>query len=414
MGGTSRALLGLFALVACDGGASRERERPIPAQAQGVLAATRDADTSKPAREAKRPLARAATRCAECHADIAEQWEDSAHAQAATGPLYTAMVEDLGADAARDQCQRCHEPLAAIGHEEARVAAEGVTCDVCHSIAKVDVGQGSASFEMALADNVKFGPYCDAPDHYFHRMGCSPLHQESRLCAGCHTHDAHVGEQPLGVFTEYQEWAQGPLADTHQCQDCHMPRVDGEVAVGWEPREGVNHHGLLGAQGELRAAALTVSASARPGAQHTLDVEIDLRNDGAGHYVPTGLPGRRLVVSARALDVDGEAQGEASVSLGRELLDAQGEVAPFYRAVRVGKDTRIAPEQTHSLHLRVPRIDEGVVEIRVVLERLDPTIAARVSAPASQGAVLASGTLEIKAAMSRTPLHATAPTPSVQ
>jgi hypothetical protein len=181
----------VLAVLGALAGCSRESPPPAPAAP--------DAAAALPAL-----FVSSALRCGECHEHAEREWRRSAHARAASEPLYQAMRAEPGAEG----CDRCHAPLAAALGPGDAVTAEGVTCDVCHTIDRVELGQKGAIFALRLDGNVKFGPLCDARDQYFHRMGCSPLHREAIFCAACHTHR----EGDLPVYTEYQEWRDGPYA----------------------------------------------------------------------------------------------------------------------------------------------------------------------------------------------------------
>ncbi len=319
---------------------------------------------------------RSATRCAECHADITSQWRQSSHANSTTGDVYRAMLEDLPSETDASQCDRCHRPLTAVFGSTSLAESEGVTCDVCHTIAEVTIGDHDAAFTMSPGDNVKYGPYCDAPDHYFHKMGCSPLHQTSELCASCHVLDIEVGGTTIPVFEEYREWAGGDQSEAMQCQDCHMPPVEGEVAVGWDPpRPGVNHHGLFGMDDRLRREAIELQVGTQRSGDE-VSLTVTLRNSGSAHFVPSGLPAQRLAVVAIARDADGVSLGRERAELGRALLDDQGHEVPFYRATRIGADTRIAPSAHRQVQLSLPCPGTGAIEVRVELAPLSDAIAA--------------------------------------
>src|SRR6185503_10000384 len=126
-----------------------------------------------------------------------------------------------------------------------------------------------------------YGPLCDARDHYFHKMGCSPLHKEARFCGGCHLFTQHgkAGED-LAVFAEFDEWSKGPYGKTGTpCPDCHMPESQAEVAAGSAKRPTVSHHGFLGLEGDLRRRALAMSVTAEPEGTK-LAVRVTLKNEG--------------------------------------------------------------------------------------------------------------------------------------
>lgn len=297
---------------------------------------------------ASRVFVTAASRCGECHEKMFDEWSGSAHARAASSTVYRAAV----ASAKDTTCDRCHAPLGMVVARDA-VAMEGVTCDVCHTLRDPEPAVAGGGFQLAVDDMVKFGPRCDLADHYFHRMGCSPEHKQAAICGSCHWWEPNG----LPVITEYADWRAGPAART-PCQKCHMPQERASLAVGSPARAGVPHHGLLGITDDLRRRALGLEVSSRYDAvAGATSVTVTLTNTNAGHFVPAGLPERRIAVR---VTVAGEVQTRA---LGRHLVDASGADAPFWRATRVASDTRIPPRGSRREVFTFRARDTALVEV---------------------------------------------------
>ncbi len=323
-----------------------------------------------------------------------DEWKTSAHARAVSSPSYQAMKTLAGTD----RCDRCHAPLARyIGNKEPAVA-EGVTCDVCHNIKEVKVGDVGSAWDVNVVDMVKYGPLCpedEVKDHYFHRMGCSPLHRGSDICAACHNLTTGDG---VPVFTTYAEWKAGPYAAKDEpCQSCHMPGERAEVATGAGERKGVPHHGLLGLDGALRKTALTVTVdAARDGDSITATVE--LANTGAGHAVPAGLPARRIEVRATVGDAN------QTASFGKVLEGRNGQVAPFFHAVKVREDTRVPAGQSRTASVSLPAGDGGELHVEVVWLAFAPEVAEAAGIADVDEHVLA----EVRVPLSKLPKKVTA------
>ncbi|MDB4964239.1 MAG: uncharacterized protein JWP01_4238 [Myxococcales bacterium] len=295
-----------------------------------------------------------------------DEWETSAHARAASSTLYKAAVANAG-DAT---CDRCHAPLEGIGPKD-HLASEGVTCDVCHTLREPRPGPGGADFRLAVDDMVKFGPRCDLKDHYFHRMGCSPEHKEAAVCGSCHWWEP----KGIPVFTEYKDWRDGPSAKANEpCQSCHMPDEKAMIATGSPVRTGVPHHGLIGLAGDLRKRALSLEVAVRDEGG-ALQVSVSVRNVNAGHSVPAGLPERRVVVKVRIKDASGTELATETRQLGRVLVDATGTEVPFWRATKVGSDTRIAPGATWTDAFVFGPPAGGTVEVDVVYRGVSDPVA---------------------------------------
>lgn len=321
-----------------------------------------------------------------------EEWKPSAHARAAEGPRYRKMREHAGAAGAG--CDDCHAPLAKHLPPGERVVAEGVTCEVCHNIKAASARRGGAGFELSFG-RTKYGPLCDAKDHYFHRMGCSPLHASATICASCHLYYRPLpGGGELPVFTEFEEWSEGPY-QARECQSCHMPGSRAEVAEGAGLRDGVSHHGWLGAKAELREQALAATATVTA-AGPKLRVEVRVENVGAGHHVPTGLPERRIVVRAISLAAGGARHAAAEHAFGRRLVDAAGKPAPFYAATRVAADERIPAKGQRTVGLELDAPDTGALRIEVVWVPIAEEIRSQLALPEAGEVPLLQASVDLK------------------
>jgi hypothetical protein len=333
-----------------------------------------------------------ARRCGECHAAIHQRWSTSAHANADRSPIYRAMREASG----RGDCDRCHAPLRALVPADEQLAEEGVTCDVCHTLRAVEPdGRGNA-LVLDLLSAVRYGPLCDAEDHYFHRMGCSPLHSRSELCGGCHVWTTHTSAGvELDVRTTYADWKAGAHAAANvTCQGCHMPAVAGEVAVGWAAGVEVSDHGTswVGERPRAIGLGLTVVPDGKD-----LRVELEVSNRGAGHPLPSGLPGRRIVVRVTALGAEGTPIASEERTYARILVDAGGAEVPFYAAQRVQSDTCLGPDEVRRERASLPR--EGVVEVRAEAfeHAIAPAIADALGVRAPEPVLLTSAQAEVRA-----------------
>ncbi|HZF53399.1 MAG TPA: multiheme c-type cytochrome [Polyangiaceae bacterium] len=322
-----------------------------------------------------------ANRCGECHNIPFNNWSGSGHARAARSPLYVAMRSRSDAAA----CDACHTPLALKVDPLDPVAGESVTCEVCHAIADVSEHASRTSITYSIEDNIKRGPLCGGKDNYFHKMGCSPLHRESLLCAGCHKWSMPLsagGELP--IFTAYDEWKASTYEATSiPCQDCHMPKTVDEVAAGWGEKKTIAHHGFMGEADDLRRRALSMAVRVEDRAGK-LHAAIELSNVAAGHMVPTGLPGRQIVLSLRVLDRAGRVVEHASRAFGRVLVDEGGAEVPFYAARREASDNRIAPGEKRLESFSFDVKGEGEIQVELLWRRVSPAVAAVLKLPVEE------------------------------
>lgn len=365
----TRATLVVALVTGCHGAKGRD------AGDAGAFAVA--ADTS--ASEAGTALfANPASRCGECHGAFEAQWRRSAHGHSEISPAYVAMRDH--ADAA--QCNGCHAPLDRLLPPDDPARGDGVNCDTCHTMGEMAPRRSGGGFTLHVDDMTKYGPLCDAKNNYFHKVQCSSFFSQSEMCASCHWMVTKIGSDDLPVFTEYQEWQSSRYeAIGVSCQDCHMPEESSAaVAVGARRRGGVAHHDFGADNPQFRSSALTVHASIESRASTVL-VKATLRNENAGHDVPTGLPERRLVLRATTVDASGREVDRAERSYGRVLVDAAGDPAPFYAATRVASDTRIMSDQTRDESLELSLPTAGELRLELVWQAIAPAIASKLSLP---------------------------------
>jgi hypothetical protein len=381
------------------------------------------------------PLFETSDRCLACHNGVSApsgedisigfEWRASMMANSARDPYWQAAVrrETIDHPAARaaieDECAICHMPMSRFlskqaGHEGQvfahlrfpseepadRLAADGVSCALCHQIAPDKLGSRESLVGGFVIDTVSkegarpaYGPFeVDAGRTTVMRSssGFRPTEarhiRQSELCATCHTLYTQalgpdgkvIGELPEQV--PYQEWLHSDFREAQSCQDCHMPVVPQPVpitAVLGQPREGVSRHLFLGGnffvqrmlnryRQELGVVALPqeLDASALRTIAHLQSeaARIDIRNlelrggrlemeilveNLAGHKLPTAYPSRRawlhVVVrdaNKRTVFESGALNPDGSITGNDNDRDA-GRYEPHYAAIRAADQVQI-------------------------------------------------------------------------
>ena len=315
---------------------------------------------------------------------IGFDWRASMMANSARDPYWQAAVRretmdhpEAGA-AIEDECSKCHMPMARyqanaggglgtvfehlpIGSASTPadlLAADGVSCALCHQI--TDEGLGT---EASLTGNFRidterpdgeravFGPF-EIEDNRirlmqsttgFRQTEASHI-QDSELCATCHTLITHalgpdgevIGELP--EQTPYQEWLASDYRTSQSCQDCHMPEVETPTPISsvlGEEREGLSRHSFRGGNAfmlrmlqryrtELGVEALPqeLELAARDAQEHLEKESARVRIEGArieagrleaevvieslaGHKLPTAYPSRRVWLELTVRDAGG-------------------------------------------------------------------------------------------------------------
>jgi hypothetical protein len=292
--------------------------------------------------------------CGECHKAIHETWSTSSHARSLEDPAFLASYrrsKTAAGEGLSRLCLRCHAPLAEITGDwelAARRTWEGVSCDVCHSIVSVDVSSSNPRQVLEIGE-VKRGPISDAQSEA-HEVAYSPLHATSAVCAGCHQFANSEGTPILTTYTEWQ--GSGAAKSGKSCQSCHMARVRGDVVdpkVARVEDARINMHEVPGGHSlDQLHKALSVGIDARHDGD-SLHVEVRIVNKGAGHAVPTGMPGRRVILDVNLRTSEGKTYQDGRV-YAKFFVDTDGSrIGDVWRyfadGVREESDSRILPDE---------------------------------------------------------------------
>ncbi len=303
--------------------------------------------------------------CQTCHAEIYSQWSTSTHSHAFQDPIYQTFLRRVSEKTGgrSDQfCVSCHAPLATVTNSVPKMLFEGgkqpalltdsVSCMFCHTISGSEVqvmkvSLGAFLYPRVGQTRILYGRHADAsPDA--HPTQPSKFLLNSDLCGTCHrfAHPASGRE----IQNTFEEWKLSPYAATGtRCQDCHMTAYAGKVAETGKERPELHAHVFIGGHTEMirKAATVTVNAGwSKKDRKDALDVSVGVTNVGAGHLIPTGIPGIREMWLEVTIFSGQQSVVTEKRAFGQELFDDQKKPAMPWDAVSFGKDTRIAPKKT--------------------------------------------------------------------
>ncbi len=373
------------------------------------------------------------TVCQGCHPQIFKQWRGSMHSKSIDDPIFTALwkmgVEET--DGMVEQlCAGCHTAIGTVSgevklnretgeFEMSDIARKGVQCDLCHTIKEStrhltpQMEPFNASIIVEPGD-IKRGPYKDSESPY-HETAYSDLHTRSEFCANCHNVFHPVNHFP--IERTYDEWKTSVYAQAGiQCQDCHMMPVDlaietartmkkqknpGKPCIMGPEREQMYTHEFIGGNavmtehlgsrkhGELsvkrlqNAASLELDLPERIPDDGLIRFRATVRNETAGHNLPTSLTdvrqvwlevvasdgGGKVIYRTGGLDEKGTIDPDA-VMFGALAVDKEGHhtVKPW-EIVRFESDTTIPPKGSVKVPYAflVPEGTEGPVTVDVTL-----------------------------------------------
>lgn len=323
-------------------------------------------------------------RCISCHsslttpsgadASIGFDWRASIMANSSRDPYWQASIrrevlEHPSASAEiQDECTTCHMPMQRFAARAGggrglaferfptkrgtdpldSLAADGVSCTLCHQVQPERFGERSSfnggfviDTSTPLDHRPVFGPYQLDRGHttvMHSATGFIPTQSEhirqSELCATCHTLYTPTMDSAgkrIGTLPEqmpFLEWRASAYRDEQSCQSCHMPLVVARgdsvpiTAVQGPPRPDVRRHWFPGGnflvlgmlnryRAELAVEALPheldeVASQTREILRHAARIEVaaDSTRGGrvvadvivtnlTGHKLPTAYPSRR-------------------------------------------------------------------------------------------------------------------------
>jgi hypothetical protein len=341
-----------------------------------------------------KPQFHTSDRCVACHnglttkagedISIGLDWRPSMMANSSRDPYWQASVRRESIDhpeskpAIEDECSVCHMPIIHLqakregrkaevfahlpfnpDNKDSAAAEDGVSCSVCHQIAKEKLGTPE-TFNGAFTVNdpatgnhrLEYGPFAIDAGHQRVMQsstgGFLPTEaahiRDSALCGTCHTLSTQAlgpDGKKIGSFPEqmpYLEWLHSNYPGKSSCQSCHMPEVHEEAAVTsvlGPPRAGMRRHEFVAAnffmqhmlnkyRGDLSVSALPQELTSAAGRTvaflRTQSARVSIRNlessssrltmevfveNLSGHKLPTAYPSRRAWLHVAIRDASG-------------------------------------------------------------------------------------------------------------
>jgi len=204
-----------------------------------------------------------ASKCANCHQKIYNEWSSSSHAYSAISPMFHKFEQKISdlAPTIGNFCVRCHMSVGTTLDEKrdlplwerSQVSREGVTCVSCHRVneefAKVN---GERRIEPGNIHEPIYGPFggdgvakaIENKDEYkvstsddergskIHTKGIKfEQLNKSEFCVSCHQVAVNLGIKLEVVWDQYR--SSPAMKEGVSCQDCHMGKVPG-VASEYE------------------------------------------------------------------------------------------------------------------------------------------------------------------------------------
>ena len=294
---------------------------------ENIQALSKDWEKAVPHQEIPEGIASLNARyCGACHQKHYEEWRLSTHSHAWTDLQFQS---ELKKESSPFMCINCHIPLQnqqeyiikglidgdiyqpvkeKNPHFDERLQQEGITCVACH-----------------LRNNAIIGP--TGSENAPHKTVKDPDFLSEQLCISCHNANAVITPTLACTFQTGDEWKAGPYFGEKNCISCHMDTTTREIVHGYGkklshfhsfPGSGIPKLDTLETTMLVGMAFYPATLKKRYAVNEELTYSLKLKNEFAGHRLPTGDPERFYLISFELKNKKGEILGSKTERIGEE------------------------------------------------------------------------------------------------
>jgi len=296
-------------------------------KSENILPLTKSWEKSIPHQEIPEGLTSiSAKSCGVCHLKHYNEWKLSTHAHAWTDLQFQS---ELKKESSPFMCINCHIPLqnqqeyvvsglidgdiykpvkTINPHFDQDLQLEGITCASCHVRNKAIIGPTGS---------------LKAP----HKTIKDTVLLSEQLCISCHNASAVLTPTLACTFETGDEWKSGPFFGKKNCISCHMDTVSRELAAGFGIK--LSHQHYFAGSGipkfdsieskiknGLAIYPTTLKKMYRSG--DSVHFNLKVKNEFAGHKVPTGDPERFFNISFALKNESGAIRSSKVYRIGEE------------------------------------------------------------------------------------------------
>jgi len=252
--------------------------------------------------------------CGACHQDHYKEWKQSTHANAWTDLQFQS---ELKKESSPFMCINCHIPLQnqqeyiikglidgdiyqpvkeKNPHFDLALQQEGINCASCH-----------------VRNNAIIGP--TGTDKAPHKTVKDTSHLSEQLCISCHNATAVITPTLACSFETGDEWKAGPFYGEKDCISCHMEPLNRSIVKGYEKRlshlhyfagSGIPKHDTLESKILTGYGFYPSKLKKEYAINDSIIFSINIKNEFAGHKVPTGDPERFFIILFELKNKDGK------------------------------------------------------------------------------------------------------------
>ena len=314
-----------------------------------------------------------AEQCGICHQDHYKEWQQSTHAHAWTDLQFQAEIKK---ETSPFMCINCHIPL----QNQQEYIIEGlIDGDLYQPVKKKNPNfdkslqqEGINCASCHVRDGAIIGPTGTkkAP----HKTVKDTKFLSESLCISCHNAVAVVTPTLACSFETGDEWKAGPYFEKENCIDCHMPSVTREVMKGMGERPSRIHNFA----GSGIPKFDTVTTNIKNGLEFypskiaksfaltdSIRYSFKVKNEHAGHKVPTGDPERFFLIHFELKNSKGEVVATKTDKIGEEWQ--------WHPTVKKLSDNNLLPNEERTFNFSAKVINKGryILHVEVTKHRMN-------------------------------------------
>jgi nitrate reductase cytochrome c-type subunit len=303
--------------------------------------------------------------CGVCHLQHYNEWKLSTHAHAWTDLQFQS---ELKKESSPFMCINCHIPLqnqqenivsglidgdiykpvrSVNPHFDKELQLEGITCASCH-----------------VRNNAIIGP-TGAPTAP-HKTVKDTILLSEQWCISCHNATAVLTPTLACTFETGDEWKSGPYFGKKNCISCHMDTLSRELAPGYGIK--LSHQHYFAGSGipkfdSIESKIKNGLAIYPSTLQKTYSVndsiyfELRLKNEFAGHKVPTGDPERFFLIKF-------ELKNDLGVQIAT-TTERIGEQWEWYPAAKKLSDNNLLPNEERIFSFKYKSVQKEKLRLSV-------------------------------------------------
>jgi nitrate reductase cytochrome c-type subunit len=311
--------------------------------------------------------------CGVCHQEHYQEWKLATHAHAWTDLQFQA---ELKKESSPFMCINCHIPLQ---NQQPEIVTGLINGDIYKPVKKInpffdaelrEEGINCASCHVRNNEIIGITGSTLAP----HKVRKAPELLSENLCISCHNANAVITPTLACTFQTGDEWKAGPFYGEKNCKTCHMPEVERAIVPGFPIRKSHSHFFTGSGIPKFDSVKTTVlnglefypdKLAKSFKLNEKLEFKIRLKNENAGHRVPTGDPERFFIIEMKLID-----------QLGNEVKKERyriGEEWEWFPEAKKLKDNNLNPGEERNYKIEATLVKPGTYSMhtKVTKHRLN-------------------------------------------